>query len=554
MKDFSYLVKPLRSYSIPRDDLSNTLLAVLGWMALPGLLISLLRIFELGWLPSMGFQILVVAIVWILVILRKKLPYQVKISIIVVFWLLQGVYGIINYGLSGGGLGFLLTLVILLTLMVSFRTGFLTLLGVFLFLGGMMLCLQQGWINFNLDFNVYNRAFSSWAGALILMGFWSGAVLFVAHRLHSLLESEMEKTKLSEQKFQIIMDQVPDVISLIDSRGTLLFNSSASQRIHGWTHEDLTGRDTFELIHPQDRDRVLEAMKNILQNPESLQAVQYRYLNKDGTYTWMEATARNELHNPGLQSLVTISRDISQNKKAQAERESLIQELISKNGELERFIYSVSHDLKAPLITVLGFLGYAKISLKQGNVERTLSDLDRVALAVGKIEDLLEDLLELSSVGKEEHPPMDFNMASALKEALVSLEKPLKDPRVQVILAPDFPYLRGDLVRVVKIWQNLVENAVKFRSPSRDLILEAGWENTPEGSKYFLRDNGIGIEPAYREKIFELFEQLNPRSEGTGLGLALVRKIVEAHGGSVWVESVPGEGSTFFFTLGDTDE
>jgi PAS domain S-box-containing protein len=237
------------------------------------------------------------------------------------------------------------------------------------------------------------------------------------------------------------------------------------------------------------------------------------------------------------------------------ERRRLIAELEAKNAELERFAYTVSHDLKSPLITIKGFASVLESDLRSGDVNRALDDLSRINSAADKMATLLDELLQLSRVGRMTNDPTDLPFTELAREAVELVQGRLDECGAEVTVEPGMPVVRGDRVRLREMLQNLLENAVKFRDAERPLKLEIGVRGSGPGAVFFVRDNGMGIEPRYLEKVFGLFEQLDPSGAGTGIGLALVRRIVEFHGGRIWVESEGvGRGAVFRFTIGGTSE
>jgi signal transduction histidine kinase len=226
-------------------------------------------------------------------------------------------------------------------------------------------------------------------------------------------------------------------------------------------------------------------------------------------------------------------------------------DLAAKNAELERFTYTVSHDLKGPLVTVRGFAGLAATDLVAGDAGRVRQDLGRIVAAADKMHRILEDLLELSRVGRVVHPPEDVPLGDLAREAVELVKAQPGRGDLAVDIAADLPVVRADRRRLLEALQNLVENAAKFTAAGeRDPRITIGSRQDGAETVFFVKDNGRGIEPRFLEKVFELFEKLDPAVEGTGVGLALVRRIVEAHGGRTWAESDgPGRGATFCFTL-----
>jgi len=241
--------------------------------------------------------------------------------------------------------------------------------------------------------------------------------------------------------------------------------------------------------------------------------------------------------------------DITPHKQAEAERERLIAELQSKNEELERFTYTVSHDLKAPLITVGGFLGYLEDDIREGDSERVKQDVERINDAIKKMNRLLNELLELSRIGRMMNPPEKVPFEDIVREALDKVQSQLNNNNIKVEVGKDMPVVNGDRIRLVEVVQNLLDNAAKFMKNQPNPRIEIGIRQVESESIFFVKDNGIGIEPQFHKKIFGLFDKLDPNAEGTGIGLALVKRIVEVHGGRIWVESEEGKGATFCFTL-----
>lgn len=232
-------------------------------------------------------------------------------------------------------------------------------------------------------------------------------------------------------------------------------------------------------------------------------------------------------------------------------QEKLVRELEQKNEELERFTYTASHDLKSPLITIRGFLGYLEQDARQGNFDRLGADVQRISEAADKMQRLLSELLELSRIGKAANEKQDVPFEEIAAEALRRVEGQIKKKQVEVRIGSGFPIVRVDRERIVELIQNLVDNAVKFTGSQPQPIIEIGCELEDGRPIFHVRDNGIGIKKEFQKRIFGLFDKLDPATEGTGVGLALVKRIVEVHGGSIWVDSEEGKGATFYFTLGN---
>jgi signal transduction histidine kinase len=247
-----------------------------------------------------------------------------------------------------------------------------------------------------------------------------------------------------------------------------------------------------------------------------------------------------------------LQEELKEREQVEREREALISELKIKNDELERFTYTVSHDLKAPLITIRGFLGYLEEDVMKGDTKRMRTDMARIVDGTDKMQTLLNELLELSRIGRMMNTPELVPLADVVNEALDLVRGTIEARGVRVNLAPNLPAVYGDRPRLVEVVQNLVHNACKFMGDQPDPRIDIGQRETNKDGHpvFYVRDNGIGIAPQYRERIFELFHKLDAHTEGTGVGLALVKRIVEVHEGKIWVESEGiGKGTSFYFTL-----
>jgi signal transduction histidine kinase len=250
------------------------------------------------------------------------------------------------------------------------------------------------------------------------------------------------------------------------------------------------------------------------------------------------------------ENLSRAENEIEERERVEKEREKLIQQLKLKNQELDRFAVRVSHDLKTPLITVAGFLGFLERDIKEGNHERVEKNVAQIGEAARKMGKFVDELLDLSRVGRIANPPADVAFDAIVQDALKAAEGSLKARQAEVRIEAIFPFVHVDRTRVVQVLQNLIANAVKFMGNQPQPVIRIGFTEIEGEHIFSVSDNGIGIEQEHQERIFELFNKLDPNTEGTGIGLGLVKRIVEVHGGRIWVESDGvGKGSTFKFTL-----
>jgi signal transduction histidine kinase len=237
-------------------------------------------------------------------------------------------------------------------------------------------------------------------------------------------------------------------------------------------------------------------------------------------------------------------------REAEAERINLTASLEVVNAELERFLYTAFHDLRSPLVTIQGFLGMLKNDVQTGRRDKIQSYMERISGAVSKMDTLLSGLLKLAKVGHVIRPSEDVDLLELTQEILKGMEERLRSRNITVMISPDLPTLYGDRVHLGEVLENLIENAAKYSAGQPDPLIEIGTRRQDSQQIIFVKDNGQGIDLRYQKRIFNLFEKLDPLGEGAGLGLALVKRIIDMHGGNIWVESEgEGQGSVFCFTV-----
>jgi signal transduction histidine kinase/sugar lactone lactonase YvrE len=259
-----------------------------------------------------------------------------------------------------------------------------------------------------------------------------------------------------------------------------------------------------------------------------------------------------------------LQREIAQRRRAEEDREQLLTqmersntqlevsntELEARNTELERFAHAITHDLRSPLVTIRGFLGFLEMDTLAGDTNRVKQDIQRISTATERLRELFEELVELSKVGRLANPLPRVDIGELAREALALVQGEVRDSGVRVAIADDLPTVRADHVRLREVLQNLLENAVKFMGDQADPLIEIGATCTEGEVVCYVRDNGVGIDPRFHEQIFEMFDRLDADTPGTGIGLTLVKRIVEVHGGRIWVESEgEGRGAAFYFSL-----
>ncbi|MCS6889767.1 MAG: PAS domain S-box protein, partial [Chloroflexus sp.] len=364
-----------------------------------------------------------------------------------------------------------------------------------------------------------------------------------------MIEAELRR---SELYFRSLVDDLPAMVCRFRADGTLTFVNDLYCQTFQRSREELISFNFYELIPPDRRALVADGIAQ-LSPTQPVMEHEHEVLYPDGSIGWQRWVNRLLLDEQGSPvEYQALGIDITARKKAEIERERLIAELEARNAELEQFTYTVSHDLKSPLITIKGFAGYIERDLAAGKLERIPADLQRIIAAADRMYQLLEDLLNLSRAGRQLNRPERIGLGLLISEAAAGVSGRLAERNVYLHLPPNLPDVYGDRTRLREVFQNLIDNAAKFMGDQSapQIWIDARPADEANMVLVSVRDNGIGINPRYLQRIFGLFERLDQRIEGTGIGLALVRRIVEAHGGKIWAESEGlGRGATFYLTL-----
>jgi PAS domain S-box-containing protein len=357
------------------------------------------------------------------------------------------------------------------------------------------------------------------------------------------LKNAEDALRRSEARIRALLNAIPDMIFEFNRDGRILQFIPSANSTPLFPPEQFMGKTIAEVL-PTLSDQTAFAIDRALESGH-VNAFQYEMF-QGGRNRTFEA----RITPIGPDTVLAMVRDISLQKWIEEEREKLIVELEAKNAELERFTYTVSHDLKSPLITIRGFLGFIREDSRNGNLTRLDADIQRISAATEKMQTLLNDLLELSRVGRLINKPMEIPFKDLVNETLELLHGRISQTGVSVSVAENLPTVYGDYERLIEVMQNLIDNASKFMGDQASPRIEIGHQGFDKNMPvFYVRDNGIGISPEFHDNIFGLFNKLDARSEGTGVGLALVRRIIEFHGGRIWVESESGRGTAFFFTL-----
>jgi PAS domain S-box-containing protein len=346
-----------------------------------------------------------------------------------------------------------------------------------------------------------------------------------------------------EQLYRTLAEQAPEVVWNTDAQGAVTFVNRAWYELAGGKPGEWLGQAWMGALHPED---VADVRANWAVSRRNLQPFSgiRRFMGRDGSYHTMSYKAAPVLNEYGQVAFwVGIDADITAFK-------SIESALRASNGELEAFSYSVSHDLRAPLGAIGGFSRALMIKLEGHPDERVHHYLERIRLGVDNMEHLIESLLSLSKVVRAPLSYGEVDLGAIAREILENLQA--QDAQRAVTVQVQVPLMaQGDQRLLWLVMENLLGNAWKFTSRTPAAMIDVG--KLESGNVFFVRDNGVGFDMAYAGKLFGAFQRLHTQAEfpGTGIGLATVRRVVARHQGRVWAESLPGEGTTFFFSLSE---
>ena len=365
-----------------------------------------------------------------------------------------------------------------------------------------------------------------------------------------------------------------------------LYISPGYARIHGRSVEEFMAYvesrgDNLAGVHDEDREILRTKIIDYVENADDEFELDYRVTHPDGKSIWVRERSIAQSKEDGKVRLTLgVLQDITAEKQYEkslqqakdlleitvrsrtreladtitrleteiSEREKISTELENRNAELERFAYTVSHDLKTPLVTIKGFLGLLEQDIESDNRQGAEDDIAKINQAADTMVTLLEDLLELSRIGRVVGEVENLPLTKIVQKAVSTVETRIREQQIDLRIG-DLPAVTGDQTRLIEVYQNLLENSIKFMGEQSMPVIEIGSRKREGRTCLFVRDNGIGIDGEYHELVFGLFERLNLDVDGTGVGLALVKRIIEVHGGRIWIESSQGEGCTFWFTL-----
>jgi PAS domain S-box-containing protein len=357
-----------------------------------------------------------------------------------------------------------------------------------------------------------------------------------------------EGLRQSERNFRELADNASDGILIGTADGDYVYANRQVAEITGYELDELARMGIRDLVHPDDLHAVLENYNKRLEGRPAPRHYETRLVHKNGAQIQVELAGARTVWQGQSADLIII-RDITERKRAEGQLRKTMEDLERSNRELGQFAYVASHDLQEPLRMVSS---YTQLLARRYEDQLDQDARDFITYAVdgaGRMQRLINDLLAYSRVGTRGQAFLETDSGQVLEQAVANL-RPAIEESAAVVTHDALPTIVADGSQLMQVFQNLLGNAIRFRADTRPVI-HVGAQRRDGEWLFSVSDNGIGIEPQYHDRIFIIFQRLHPRDEypGTGIGLALCKRIVERHGGRIWVESELGQGATFYFTI-----
>jgi PAS domain S-box-containing protein len=352
-------------------------------------------------------------------------------------------------------------------------------------------------------------------------------------------------------------ESAPNGHLMMDSNRRIVMVNRNLCRIFGYRRDELVGQEIEILVPHYVRDRHPQLVDTYLQDPSARPmglGGDLVGVRKDGTHVPVDVGLAQIHTKRGIHVLASVV-DVTERKRAEAKlvefgriQQEAAERLEASNKEMQRLLYAVSHDLKSPLVTVRGFAEILTSSLEKGDMQRASDAAARINRNAKTMTELIDAVLELSRISRHEIAVERLHVRELVDEVLSALAAEI-DQADGTIVIGELPIVEADRTLLLQVFLNLVQNALKYGVDQHSRTIEIGSVSDDRQCKLFVRDFGRGIDSRQHERVFRLFHRVDNAREGSGLGLATVAKVIDRHRGKVWVESMPGQGATFWFTL-----
>lgn len=365
---------------------------------------------------------------------------------------------------------------------------------------------------------------------------------------------DIRRRKINENKLQFqadILKNVRDSVIVYDLHGKIIYWNKGAESVYGYAEEEILGENIIKLYLNSDNKQLTHDLMKIKESGEYIG--EWEGKRKDGskvTVDIMETLMFDA--NRDITGIIGISRDITERKQMEKEREVLLRELRRSNDELSQFAYITSHDLQEPLRTIASFTQLLEMRYKDKLDDDADEFMEYIVSASTRMKQMIMDLLEYSRIGMNKKEFYSVDMEEVLNDVIINLNDLIERTGTEITHDP-LPIVIGENDNLFRVFQNLIGNAIKFRKSDEPSKVHISAKKEDNDYIFSIHDNGIGMEEQYLDRIFTIFQRLHTREEyeGSGIGLSISKKIIERHNGHIWVESEYGKGSTFYFTLSD---
>ncbi len=364
---------------------------------------------------------------------------------------------------------------------------------------------------------------------------------------------DITERKRAEEQFQLVVESSPSGVVMADNQGKIILVNKETENLFGYTRDELIGQSVDMLVPTRFRNEHPAHRQGYMADPTPRPMGSGRDLyglRKDGSEFLVEI-ALNPIQTPQGMAVLTTVVDITERKRSENELKSSAERLQASNREMEGFVYTVSHDLKSPLVTFAGYLSHLNKDVEAGRIDRLPQFVGYLNKAAQHMQSIINDLLEISRIGRVSNTSEAVDVNALVATIVDELKPQLEAAQAEVKVQADMPTIQTDRTRLSQVFQNLLTNALKYGRPADGRAGQITVGGVIEGgeTRYFVADNGPGIDKKYHERIFGLFQRLQSNKDGTGVGLAIVSRIAEVNDGRAWVESEPGQGAKFWIAF-----